>query len=246
MPRRLIIPLLAILMLASCTSGHKHTTAHLPDGAGGHPKTGAPYQVAGRWYTPMQQAVHYDEQGIASWYGKDFHGRKTANGERYDMHAFSAAHKTLPLPTLVRVTNLDNGRSVIVRVNDRGPFVKDRLIDLSYAAARALGFAEHGTAHVRVQTLENNSPQPAPAHDAPAPASAGRYIQVGAFASQANAMAMQQRLQRDFPAIQIQSPHGDDHLFRVRIGPLSRQHEIERLIGDLRRHGISQSIVVAP
>ena len=245
MPRRLIA-LLALLMLASCTSGHKHSATHLPDGAGGHHKTGAPYQVAGRWYTPMQQAVHYDEQGIASWYGKDFHGRKTANGERYDMHAFSAAHKTLPLPTLVRVTNLDNGRSVIVRVNDRGPFVKDRLIDLSYAAARALGFAEHGTTHVRVQTLDNNSPKPAPAHDIPAPTPAARYIQVGAFASQANAMAMHQRLQRDFPAIQIQSPHGDDHLYRVRIGPLSQQYEIEQLIGDLRRHGISQSIVVAP
>ncbi|MDQ6993192.1 MAG: septal ring lytic transglycosylase RlpA family protein [Mariprofundus sp.] len=102
----------------------------------------------------MQSITSYDQTGIASWYGKDFHGKTTANGERYDMHTLSAAHKTLPLPTLVRVTNLDNGRVITVRVNDRGPFVKERLIDLSYAAAKALDYDRKGTAHVRVQTLD--------------------------------------------------------------------------------------------
>ncbi|ATX79888.1 rare lipoprotein A [Mariprofundus aestuarium] len=126
----------------------------LPDGKGGVHKTGNPYKVSGRWYTPMKSVAAYDETGMASWYGDAFHGKLTANGERYDMYTLSAAHKTLPLPTLVRVTNLSNGRSVIVRVNDRGPFVKERLIDLSYAAANALGYMHQGTARVRVQTLD--------------------------------------------------------------------------------------------
>ena len=102
----------------------------------------------------MKNVSSYDDTGMASWYGDAFHGKLTANGERYDMYTLSAAHKTLPLPTLVRVTNLSNGRSVIVRVNDRGPFVKERLIDLSYAAANALGYMNQGTARVRVQTLD--------------------------------------------------------------------------------------------
>ncbi len=246
MSRQLIATLLALLVLTSCSSDGRRTPAHLPDGAAGHYKTGTPYQVSGRWYTPMQQAIHYDEQGIASWYGKDFHGKKTANGERYDMHAFSAAHKILPLPTLVRITNLDNGRSVIVRVNDRGPFVKGRLIDLSYAAAQALGFAERGTAHVRVQTLDDSTSSPGIVHNKAAPSPAGQYVQVGAFSSQANALALQQRLERDFPSIHVRPPAGASDLYRVRIGPLSYQHEIERLIGDLNRHGITHSIVLAP
>jgi len=136
--------------------------ASLPNGTGGINKTGNPYRVAGQWYTPLQSEGRYDETGVASWYGTKFHGLRTANGEIYDMHALSAAHKTLPLPSLMRVTNLDNGRSVIVRVNDRGPFVKDRLIDLSYAAAKALGYAKKGTTHVRVQSLEI-PPSPLPA-----------------------------------------------------------------------------------
>lgn len=158
--RRLLIPALTLAIgLAGC--GGKHIGSEggkLPDGSGGHYKTGNPYEVAGRWYTPLKSAAGYDETGIASWYGRDFHGKATANGERYDMHAMSAAHKTLPLPTMVRVTNLENGRSIVVRVNDRGPFVKNRLIDLSYAAASALGFTDQGTARVRVQTLDVNTP----------------------------------------------------------------------------------------
>jgi len=126
----------------------------LPDGSGGTYKTGNPYQIGGRWYKPMAGVSSYDETGVASWYGRDFHGKRTANGERYDMYTLSAAHKTLPMPTLVRVTNLENGRFVIVRVNDRGPFVKERLIDLSYAAAKELGYTDQGTTRVRVQTLD--------------------------------------------------------------------------------------------
>ncbi|GAV19819.1 rare lipoprotein A [Mariprofundus micogutta] len=161
---RLILTVLSILLsatlLTACGSKHKVSKAErpggpvLPDGSGGSYKTGNPYQVAGRWYRPMPGVSSYDESGVASWYGSDFHGKRTANGERYDMYTLSAAHKTLPMPTLVRVTNLENGRFVIVRVNDRGPFVKNRLIDLSYAAAKELGYTEKGTTRVRVQTLD--------------------------------------------------------------------------------------------
>jgi rare lipoprotein A len=113
-------------------------------------KIGKPYEVAGVWYYPKADA-EYDETGIASWYGQPFHGRSTANGERFDMNALSAAHKTLPLPSLVRVTNLQNGRSLQIRVNDRGPFVHGRIIDVSRRAAQLLGFERAGTARVRVE-----------------------------------------------------------------------------------------------
>ncbi|MDQ6973582.1 MAG: septal ring lytic transglycosylase RlpA family protein, partial [Mariprofundaceae bacterium] len=139
---------LIALLLSSCAP-HRRPTPHIPvqhkayaTPAPTQPvKTGSPYQVGGVWYYPLASGEHYDRTGMASWYGKKFHGKKTANGERYDMYAMTAAHTTLPMPSRVRVTNLSNGRSVVVRINDRGPFVKDRVIDLSYAAAKALGYA---------------------------------------------------------------------------------------------------------
>ncbi len=117
-----------------------------------HYKVGAPYQIDGRWYTPKVEP-DYVEVGVASWYGDAFHGRLTANGEIFDKGRISAAHRTLPMPTVVEVQNLENGRRIVVRVNDRGPFAKDRIIDLSHAAADALGFTEKGTAKVRVRYL---------------------------------------------------------------------------------------------
>lgn len=122
----------------------------------GKRKVGKPYKIMGKWYTPIHSSEGYKQKGIASWYGKEFHGKKTANGEVYDMHAFTAAHTTLPLPTYVRVTNLENGRHIKVRVNDRGPFLRGRLIDMSYAGAKALGFAEQGTARVLVEAYPTN------------------------------------------------------------------------------------------
>ncbi|AMB85129.1 hypothetical protein AWM79_07330 [Pseudomonas agarici] len=113
-----------------------------------------PYTVLGKTYFPLPDSKHYVAQGTASWYGTKFHGQNTANGEVYDLYGMSAAHKTLPLPSYVRVTNLDNNRSVILRVNDRGPFYSDRIIDLSYAAAKKLGYAEIGTARVKVEGID--------------------------------------------------------------------------------------------
>jgi rare lipoprotein A len=117
---------------------------------GGHFKLGAPYQIAGRWYFPREEPS-YDRAGIASWYGEAFHGRKTANGEVFDRFALTAAHPTLPLPSYVWVTNESNGRTILVRVNDRGPYAHDRLIDLSQGSARALGVEKQGLARVRVR-----------------------------------------------------------------------------------------------
>ncbi|MGE0053385.1 MAG: septal ring lytic transglycosylase RlpA family protein [Hyphomicrobium sp.] len=117
---------------------------------GGSFKLGSPYKVAGRWYVPREEPG-YDRVGIGSWYGDDFHGRKTANGELFDMHALTAAHPTLPLPSYAYVTNLQNNRTILVRINDRGPYVKDRVIDLSHASAQALGYLGQGRARVRVR-----------------------------------------------------------------------------------------------
>ncbi|WP_339451555.1 septal ring lytic transglycosylase RlpA family protein [Pseudomonas sp. EA_5y_Pfl2_R50] len=113
-----------------------------------------PYTVLGKTYFPLQESRTYVASGTASWYGTKFHGQNTANGEVYDLYGMSAAHKTLPLPSYVRVTNLDNNRTVILRVNDRGPFYSDRIIDLSYAAAKKLGYAETGTARVKVEGID--------------------------------------------------------------------------------------------
>jgi rare lipoprotein A len=121
--------------------------------AEGGPKVGNPYLINGIRYTPQASSFSYRERGIASWYGEDFHGKPTANGECYNMYAFTAAHKTLPLPTIARVTNLENSRSVIVKINDRGPYVGSRLIDLSYAAAQSLGVVGNGTAPVLVEAI---------------------------------------------------------------------------------------------
>lgn len=119
-------------------------------------KVGNPYQIDGQWYTPKEDYT-YSEVGVASWYGNDFHGKRTANGERYDMHALTAAHRTLPMPSLVRVTNMENGRSAILRINDRGPFARSRILDVSKRAADALGFIGQGTTTVKVEILAEES-----------------------------------------------------------------------------------------
>ena len=136
--------LMCLFMLSGCGGSYQ--------GAPPRVKIGQPYQIDGQWYYP-QMVDRFKEVGVASWYGQPFHGRKTANGEIYDMHGMSAAHPTLPLPSLARVTNLENNRSVVVRINDRGPFAKNRIIDLSRRAAWELGFKDQGTTRVEVVYL---------------------------------------------------------------------------------------------
>ena len=165
---RLKFIIAATLLLAGCASFSDRRAAEEQGrrvAAGGTYKIGTPYEIEGDWYYPQEDAT-YDNTGIASWYGLKFHGRRTANGEIFDMDLLTAAHPTLPMPVRAKVTNLENGRSVVVRINDRGPFAKDREIDMSRHAADVLGFKEKGTAQVRVQYLGR-----APLYD-----SAGRLI----------------------------------------------------------------------
>ena len=153
-----IVVLVGVATLAACAQKPAVTGSGLP--TRGIYKVGKPYQIAGVWYYPKEDYT-YDETGIASWYGPGFHEKNTANGEIYDQDDLTAAHQTLPLPSVVRVTNLENGRTLILRVNDRGPFIKGRIIDVSRKAAKLLKFHDKGTTKVKVEVLEKESRQAA-------------------------------------------------------------------------------------
>ena len=158
-PAKIVLILMSIFVLSGCTSVELAATAikkYKRGNVAPHYKIGQPYEIYGVWYYP-ERNMGYDETGIASWYGKADAGKPTANGEIYDPDLISAAHKTLPLPSVVRVTNLENGRSLVVRINDRGPFITGRIIDLSEEGARLLGFRKNGIARVRVQILPQES-----------------------------------------------------------------------------------------
>ncbi len=209
-----------------------------------------PYIVYGKAYYPLKDANGYKERGIASWYGKKFHGRRTSSGEPYDMYAMTAAHKTLPLPSYVRVQNLKNGRSVIVRVNDRGPFIDNRVIDLSFSAASKLGIVGVGTGMVEIVVVgaaTRETPEPGVAiNDAAYTATPQLYLQLGAFTSRENAANLQSRLlDAQFGPIFITSePQGDGHMFRVRAGPLASVAESDRLVQRAVAYGIADAHVV--
>lgn len=208
----------------------------------------SPYQVLGRTYRVLDSAQGYVERGIATWYGSKFNGRNTSSGEPYDICSFTAAHRTLPLPSYARVTNLDNGRSVIVRVNDRGPFHDGRLIDLSYAAAVRLGVDRTGTAHVEVRALSAGDAAAAPpsASSPPADAAAGlpvsgRWkVQVGSFGVRDNARALADRLEdADIVHVDIDRVDVDGRtLWRVLVGPIDAE-ELDLLLSRLRRLGVA-------
>jgi rare lipoprotein A len=191
----------------------------------------SPYQVYGQTYHIMPSASGYREEGVASWYGTKFHGELTSNGERYDLYALSAAHKTLPIPSYVRVTNLNNGRQIVVRVNDRGPFHGDRIIDLSYAAALKLGYQQHGTARVSLEAITFDAETQGRNH----------YLQVGAFSLLGSAQGRQAHIESftDYP---VDILLGDDGVHRVQIGPLLWS-ELATLKSDLTQQDISVSVV---
>ena len=187
----------------------------------------SPYTVLGKSYHVRDSARGYHERGVASWYGAKFNGRATSSGELYDMCLFSAAHRTLPLPSFVRVTNLDNGRSLIVRVNDRGPFHSERIMDLSYAAAVRLGVDRAGTARVELQAVvsgEDSGPAPVQLAQESASAAEGgdRIVQVGSFGEKANARRLADRLQNAGvdDVVLDQAEVAGQHVWRVRIGPV--------------------------
>ncbi len=193
------------------------------------------YEVGGQRYVVLPSAAGYVEQGIASWYGPDFHGGRTATGETYDMDAMTGAHPTLPLPAWVRVTNLENGRSVVVRLNDRGPFAKGRIIDLSRAAAEQLDMIRAGTARVEVASL---APVALPGA-APQATPAAYYAQAGAFGSRENAEDLAERL-RDagIAGVTVTESASDGRaLYRVRAGPVATLPDFDALIDRLRAAG---------
>lgn len=216
---------------------------YLPPAPRGNPPF---YDVDGRRYYVLGSAAGYNRIGVASWYGPDFDGKYTADGDRYNMYAMTAANKVLPLPTYVRVTDLSNGRSVVVKVNDRGPFVAHRLIDLSYLAAAKLGMLGTGTALVDVEALTPGSPTSIAA--ALAPIGAPLYVQVGAFAVPANAERVLARVQAaGMSNAFILSPAVmGGNLYRVRIGPVHDVAQFDRLAARLTALGYPGAILVNP
>jgi len=234
-------------------SGRYPKDDELPKGDQGvQRKVGKPYKIAGKWYHPKEDP-HYDQVGLASWYGRDFHGKKTANGEYFNMNALTAAHKTLPLPTFVKVTNISNGRSIILRVNDRGPFVGDRIIDVSRRAAQLLGFQKQGVTRVRIQAVDENGnlprnarpmavetrtveAQPLEQPQGQAPAvpssteSASHFVQVGAYSQRKNAEIQVDKLERaGHRARVVAGSSGGRTFWRVRVGPF-----IDKVIAEAR------------
>ena len=203
------------------------------------------YEVLGKQYEVLSSSLGYREIGIASWYGKKFHGRLTSLGETYDMHGISAAHKSLPLPTTVKVTNLDSGKSTVLRVNDRGPFHDDRLIDLSYGAAKALDFQTKGTVPVVVEALDAvNYP-----HLAAPEAGVGKiYLQLGAFSVRASAENYLSQVRRALPeqiGIRIlQSESEQRVLYKIWAGPVTDGAEEQQVAAIIARNNLGKTLRV--
>ncbi|MCP8899401.1 septal ring lytic transglycosylase RlpA family protein [Gilvimarinus xylanilyticus] len=226
--------------------------SHVPDAVPKvEPRTRAgnknPYTVLGKTYYLIEDESSYKERGYASWYGEKFHGHDTSNGEVYDMYAMTAAHKTLPIPSYVRVTHLENGRSVVVRVNDRGPFHEGRIIDLSYAAAQRLGISQTGTGPVEVEIVMpgDTPPPPLKPDDRPASQADGVYLQVGAFSSRQSAQALQRKVaSATGERVFISEFMAAKALYRVRIGPLANQQAVTRVRARLPEAGVYSSHVV--
>jgi len=271
------------LLLAACASAPRRPvpaprgpdTAATPDAiprAEPRSSHGNPpyYDVNGRRYQVLASADGYTERGVASWYGPDFQGHNTSSGEPYDMYAMTAAHRTLPLPCYARVTNLANGRSVVVRINDRGPFVANRILDLSYTAAQRLDIVRTGTAFVELQTVQPGDmpapaapvppapvvPAPLPAAPAPEPAPAevpvapavapplvALYIQVGAFADPGNAQRLVERLRAAGirQVFTLDSAATGPLLRRVRVGPVTSVEDFDRLAARLASLGYPEA-----
>jgi rare lipoprotein A len=188
------------------------------------------YHVDGRKYEVMKSSAGYKSRGVASWYGTKFHKQRTSSGEPYDMYVMTAAHKTLPLPTYIKVKNLDNGKVAVVKVNDRGPFHGDRVLDLSYAAALKLGIFPKGTAHVEIETIMGQSRQSL------------YYLQAGAFVTEASAKKLKDKLTQ-----MTSSPVFIEHYqknYIVRVGPFANKNRVDTLKVKLDHNGIAGTFSV--
>ena len=266
--------LLLISFLAGCGNAPQRSSSVAPprdDVGRPGPATPAPplrsdrgnppfYDVLGKRYHVLPTSAGYVQRGVASWYGQDFHGLATSSGEQYDMHAMTAAHTTLPLPTWVEVTNLVNGKRVVVKVNDRGPFVDNRLIDLSYAAATELDMVRTGTTRVEVRAVAPPldgfrssptvaavaEPVPVPVVAVPAAAVERMFVQIGAFSQAENAERLAARLRASgFTNSTVVSASDDGcRLHRVLLGPIADSGEFDQLSARLRAIGVSGSRLV--
>ena len=203
------------------------------------------YVVREKRYYTLKTAQGFSDRGIASWYGKKFHGRKTSSGEKYDMYKMTAAHKGLPLPTYVEVRNLDNGRTAVVKVNDRGPFVDNRIIDLSYAAALKLDVVDKGTAFVEIRALDEHGRPSGAAVAARSPQSSGSssiYLQIGAFQERQNAVRLSDKVADVMPKnVHIREVTSNGRsLYRVQVGPIVSVNIADGLVQLLGQLGINQ------
>lgn len=195
----------------------------------GNPET---YEVFGKTYRTLKTNKNFKQRGIASWYGTKFHGKRTSSGEPYDMYAMTAAHKTLPLPSYVKVKNLDNGKSIVVKVNDRGPFHPGRIIDLSYVAANKLGIAKAGTGNVEIETISFEQP----ADDAV-------FVQVGAYSDHTNAESVKMKLAQAAIESEITpvTINARKKVYRVRVGPFPKKTDADRILADLHKMGLGDA-----
>ena len=255
--RLILVAGLAVSIVSACTFGVPidrrqaeglNAIPAVEKSSRGNPSS---YVVFGKRYYVLDNAHGFVERGTASWYGRKFHGRKTSSGEVYNMHGMTAAHKTLPLPTYVRVENMENGKSVVVKVNDRGPFVGSRIIDLSYAAAQELDVVGPGTAPVEISVVrsasENSRPvvRSIPLKDQAA-ADIPLFIQTGSFGSEANAQNMSRQLralnEQAVSVSQLQTTGG--LYYRVRVGPLYGIEEANAVLSRLNQKGFSDARIV--
>ncbi len=251
--------------LVSCSLGKKKETQ---DGAPKNPKSvahvknavpkdeplskwGNPssYEVFGKRYYPMQSSEGFVEKGVASWYGTKFHGRRTSSGEPYDLYAMTAAHKTLPLPTYVKVKNIDNGKEVIVKVNDRGPFVGDRIIDLSFAAAKKLGIYEHGTGKVKITAINPKrfAKAKAPVNDLSTPVPTKPiYLQLGAFRDEINANLLADAARAVTQGFNVDVyPSSRRDWYRVRFGPVYTRTDLENLKSQILTSNLPSPTIIS-
>jgi rare lipoprotein A len=255
--KRLLAPMLLISALGGCTFGvpisnrGEQSTQGAPATTPSQQGNPSSYVVFGKRYHVLDSAQGFRQRGVASWYGTKFHGRKTSSGEIYNMHAMTAAHKTLPIPVYVQVKNLDNGRSAVVRVNDRGPFVSGRIIDLSYAAAKKLGVDGPGTANVEISALAEGESEPTSVvRSIPLSSDLDEevplFIQMGSFSSQMNAYNLVQNLisanELSARISQLQTEGG--LFYRVRVGPLVDVDEANAILARLHDKGFQSARIV--
>lgn len=259
------ILLIFLIALSGCSSkGTPELTGLSPQAQaiaikqyGGVYKVGNPYKIMGKWYYPKED-YNYSEVGMASWYGEDFHAKKTANGEKYDMNTLTAAHRTLPLPSIVRVTNLENGRSLVLRVNDRGPYAKERIIDISKRGAQLLGYQTKGITKVRVEIMEKESRalkaamlgQKVPNAVVKTSSSehnstnTAYFVQAGSFSQKGLADNLSFRLKNLGSSHVSEAFVGGGMFYRVRFGPFSYEEEAEVMLNKVRNSGLYDARII--